>query len=383
MDTQSKLVANRRLRFEIDTVSIIKRVLEGRGTIRVKVGQEVTPEEIVGSSISSGGFRVLDLSNLLSVPPNQVKKYLQRPLGHKIYRGELLALKRGGFWQNQKLIISPTDGVLDFLDEQTGQLRLTFLPKHIDLPAAVYGIVEKVNPPLGEIVIKTQVTRIYGLFGSGKARDGILRTLGGRGDLIHEYNISATRTENILVGGSLIYKEAMAWAITSEISGIITGGINAEDFRGISGGRLKFSNEANSTDIGTSIIVCEGFGSIPIGSDIFDILLKHNSRFAIIDGHKATISLPSFESSSMIKVRKTALPSSAQEPKTGNLLDVSDIEMGQKVRIIGSPYMGEQGKVISLDKTETLLATGIWSYLIGVETRSKKIKVPYLNLEII
>jgi len=53
------------------------------------------------------------------------------------------------------------------------------------------------------------------------------------------------------------------------------------------------------------------------------------------------------------------------------------------VRIIGNSYLGEQGKVIALDQSLTLMLSNISSILATIETKRRKIKVPVVNLEII
>lgn len=114
------VVVNRRIRIEKDLITRVHRSLAGKGTIKVQVGQEVNPSEIIGESQVSAGFRILNLATELSVSPNEVKKYLQRPIGQKIFRGELLAFKSGGMLQTKKIVTAPTDGILEFLDEKSG-----------------------------------------------------------------------------------------------------------------------------------------------------------------------------------------------------------------------------------------------------------------------
>jgi len=105
------------VRVEKDIITRVKRTLAGKGLLLVAVGQEVTPDELLGSAEVSAGFRIMNLSSLLSVSPADVEKYLARKLGQKIYKGELLASKTNWLFPGKKIITSPTDGVLDFLPE--------------------------------------------------------------------------------------------------------------------------------------------------------------------------------------------------------------------------------------------------------------------------
>lgn len=373
-----------RTRIEKDIITRVKRVLRGKGSFTINIGQEVSPEEIIGSATISSGFRTINIASLLSVSPQDAEKYITRKLGQRIYRGELLARKKGGFLSKEKIVISPTDGVLDFYNNKTGELRTVFLPRKVDLPAGVYGIVENIDNERGEAVIRTQVSRVYGLFGTGRSRDGTLHILTKKDDFVSKDKLEARYYEHVLVGGSLFFRDTISAAISTGVSGIITGGINAKDYMTMAGGRIVFPRKMEN-DIGMSIVICEGFGSIPIGDDIFQMLAGYEGKFVFVDGNKAVINLPSFSSDSMANVKKTILPEIQNEVITepGAIKGISEIQVGLTVRIIGNSYLGEQGKIIAINESLTLLPSGIRTYLVTVETTRRKIQVPVANLEII
>lgn len=369
-----------RLRLQKDVIVRIHRRLRGKGTINVLPKQEVIPSDIIGTSLVSSGFRTLNLADLLDVAPTKAAQYLKRPVGQRIYKDELLAYKYN--WLKGKIIVtSPADGVIDFLNTETGELRMMFLPKKADLPAGVYGVVEQVDKDKGEVIIRTQVSIIYGVFGSGRVRDGILKIISRRDELVGRSLISPDFNEQILAGGALILKDAITAAISAGAAGIISGGINAKDYKGMAGGRLVFPKRFEN-DVGISIIACEGFGSIPIGEDISDILTKFDGKYVLINGNMAQFFLPSYQSSSLQKVRSTNLPPG--QDVWGNTIDECvELAAGMKVRVIGSSYPGEQGKLLVLDQAETVLPSGIKTFMATVETLRRKIKVPVANLEII
>lgn len=372
-----------RLRIEKDKVTRITRTLKGEGHFIINKGQAVSPEEIIGSATISSGFRTINLATKLAVSPNEVEKYLVKKIGQRVYKGELLAYKTGWLLGRKKEVIAPADGNLDFLDHKTGELKISFFPKKIDLPAGVFGIVEEVDEERGQVIIKTQVSHIHGLLGSGRSRDGMLHFLGKNDDLIDKSLIEAGYDQRILVGGSLLFKDAIFAAVSEGINGVITGGINAEDYRVISGGRIIFPKKMDN-DIGISLVVCEGFGSVPIGDDIFELLAKYAGKFIFIDGNKALISLPSFSSSSLMAVKRTALPKLQPNNLTEDYTTgISELKVGLKVRVVGNSYLGVQGNVIAIDNSFSLLPSGLKTCLATVETARRKIQVPVANLEII
>lgn len=375
-----KYFAPVRIRIEKDVVTYVTRVLRGKGTLTVGVGQQVSPDEIIGTGEVTSGFRTLNLSILLSVSPEQVEKFLIKKIGRRIYQGELLAYKEGGLFAPKKQITSPTDGILDFFNNKTGELKISLAPKKADLPAGVYGIVEMVDVSRGQVIIRTQVSRIYGICGSGRSRDGILHILSRKDDLIAKSMIQNKFDGQILVGGCLFFKDTISASISAGVSGIITGGINATDYKGMASGRLVFPKKLDN-DIGISIVVCEGFGSIPLGDDIFGFLKEYEGKFVFIDGNKAVISLPSSLSSSLIKVKSTRLPINfIPESPAQQILELG---VGMKVRIVGNYYLAAQGKLLSVDGSPTLLSSGLKACLATIETASKKIQVPVANLEIL
>lgn len=373
-----------RIRVEKDIIVRINRILQGNGTFMVAQNQEVSPADIIGVSTVSSGFRILNLAAMLAVSPQDVEKYLKRAVGQRIYKGELLAYKDGGLFGGKKTVVSPTDGALDYLNPETGEIKMTLLPRKLNLPAGVYGVVEEIDKEKGKVVIRTQTTRIQGMCGSGKLRDGILEFICKRDNLVSGRTISTKSEGHILVGGSLVYKDAISAAISDGINGIITGGINAKDYKSMAGGRLIFPKKIEN-DIGLSVIVCEGFGSVPIGSDIYEELLKYDGRFVSIDGNKGIIDLPSFSSSSLDRVRATRLPLVQDDFTTYDerISKVVELKTGLDVRIIGNSFPGEEGRVIALDESLSRLPSGINAYLVTVETKRRKIKVPVVNLEVI
>jgi len=373
------------LRVERKVVVRMRRSLRGKGTLNVSLGQQVSPEEIIGTSTISSGFRTLNLSLLLSVSPSEVENHLTRQVGQRIYKGELLAFKKGFLWSRKKVVVAPTDGILDFLNSKTGELRLSFIPEKVELPAGVYGIVEAVDKELGLAIIRTQVSRIHGMFGSGGPRDGILQIFNTKNSLVFKSAIAAKYNEHILVGRNLFFKEAVTASISAGVRGIITGGLNAKDYRAMAGGRLIFPKKLDN-DIGISIVVCEGFGSIPIGDDIFEILSEYEGRFVYVDGNKAQILLPSFEGSSINAVKNTQLTDMAEENLASDLEsknEILELKVGLKVRVVGSSFSGEQGKIVAINASETLLPSGLRAFLVTVEGSRRKIQVPVANCEVI
>lgn len=375
------LFVNARIRTCKEKVLHIRKQLPvSLGRVNVVVGQEVTPGDILGEGQTQVGFRTIHLTSELGVGPKQAASYLKRKLGQTIFQGELLAERKDLFGLRKKLLISPVDGVVDFIDEEHGNLRLKLIPKPMKVLSGVYGVIDVIDKGNGDIIIRTLAGVVYGILGSGREREGILRVIGSAGDLISTKQISEVMRGQIIAGGGLIFPEALQKAASCGVAGVISGGINAGDFKAMAGEVIKSSHKWS--DVGLTLMVTEGFGSVPIGEDAFSILQCHNGKYAFLDGNNNRLILPINDQSSMICIRKTRLPVSAYDESWLNMEAVG-LKAGMVVRVVYGSAMGFQGKVETIDKSLTELPSGIKSYMVGVLGKRQKMRIPYQNLEVI
>lgn len=377
-----RLYINTRLRVCQDQIVHVKRHLPAAfNNIGLAVGQEVCPEDILGEGHAFSGFRTIHLASDLKENPQKALKYLLRKQGQNIYEGELLAAKRTFLGLKEKLLLSPVDGVIDFYDQKTGDLRIKLLSKTNKIASGVYGIIDHVDRIAGTITIKTRATLIYGVLGSGREREGILTILGSASDLIAARKFSSDLQGKLVVGGEILLSEVLEKAVGLSIAGIIAGGINAADFKSIAGGKWNFWVKP-WTDIGVTILLTEGFGAIPLGDDVFASLREHNGRFAILDGNRRLLILPNQNQESMSSIRKTSLPIQLRpetEPETGP----GELKKGSKVRVTSPPFLGMVGVVEAIDQSATKLPSGVITFIVTGAFLSRKIQIPYQNLEII
>lgn len=372
------LLANRRIRIKPNICTLIKRKLKGPGSLLVQKNTEISPHDVLGHYKLTIGYTKINLSKELNVVPGDVPKFLQKAVGQTVFKGELIAFKKGLLSKSK--IIAPTDSIFDSIDQQTGVASFRFLPKEASLTAGVFGVVQDVNHKSGEVIIKTMMTEAYGVFGAGEEKEGFINVISGPADLTSKNIINETHRGQILIAGSLIMEGVIRKALTSNVAGIIGGGLNLNDYLAMEGG-LDPQKRVNS-DIGISIIATEGFGIIPMGEDLYELFQKYSGKYALIQGNLGRILLPSDDPNSILSCRKVGLPSLEALPQKEQL-SVGEIQVGVKVRLIAPPFMGSQGTVESIDQSPTKLESGIYTYLITVLTKKKKIRVAYSNVELI
>lgn len=372
------LLANRRMRIKPSSCLLIKRKLKGPGRILAQKNTPVSPSDILGHYKLTLGFTKVNLVHELGISPSDVPKYLKKAVGQTVFKGELLGFKKNLFGSSQ--VIAPTDGIFESLEEKTGQATLKLIPKEYALTSGVFGVVENVDQEKGEVLIKSMMTEVYGVLGTGTEKEGFINVVSGSGDLVNKENINNSHRGQIIVAGSLVLESTIKKALSCSVAGIICGGLNMDDYIAMAASINPL--QRIGTEIGVSIIATEGFGIIPIGDDFFEILKRYSGKFAIIQGNLGRLLLPSDDPDSILTCRKVGLPfKEALGSKPG--LSVEEIKLGSKVRLIAPPFMGAQGIVASIDGSPTKLASGISTYLVTVETKTKKIKVPYSNVEII
>lgn len=359
-------------------ITHISRDLANADKLKISIGQIVEPHDILGEMVVNSGFTSINLAKELQVSAAQVKKYLTRPVGSTFYKGELLGLNKGFLGMKERVVTSPSDCILEEVDDKTGEVRLKFLPKKLPVFAGMFGIIDQISDQ-GEVLIRTLASVVFGLFGCGRQRFGELKLLGGKDSLTTKSQITSNYKGQILICGGLILSDGLREAVECEVAGIVTGGMNAKDIKATCGSIN--SQKQIASDIGSSLLVTEGFGAVPIGDDIFDCLKAHEGHFVFIDGNYHKLLLPAREPDSIISIRKAILPigKGFGLPK----LVSSTLSQGARVRVIWPPFMGYQGSIVAIDSVPTLLESGVSSILATVEMSFRKIKVPITNIELV
>ncbi len=373
---QFKVLARQRVARGV--ITHISRDLSGAGKLNISVGQVVEPHDILGETLVNSGFSSINLARELQVSADQVKKYLQRPIGSTFYKGELLALKKGFLGMKELVVTSPSDCIIEEIDEKSGEIKLKFLPKKVPVFAGMFGVIDQISDQ-GEVLVRTKVNELYGIFGSGRQRFGELKLFGSKDGLTTKSQITPGLKGQILVCGGLILSDGLRQAVVSEVAGIVAGGFNARDIKAICGS-IKAQKQVAS-DIGISVVMTEGFGAVPIGDDIFESLRPCEGHFVFIDGNHHRLLLPASEPDSIISIRKVILP--LGKPTLLPKIVSAALTIGSRVRVIWPPFMGYQGNVVAIDSAPTMLESGVQSVLAMVDMSFRKIKVPIANIELV
>lgn len=357
-------------------ISHVTRMLSGKGNFLVSLGQEVTPPDVIGKFELPSGFFTLNLAKKLFTSPSDAASSLTKPIGSRIYKGELLASKNNLF--NKTDITSPTDGIISDYDHQTGELRLKFFPKEVSLVSGVYGIVDLIDQQKGQIWIKTMSTQIFGVAGVGKPRMGLLRVLSTSSDILTGQVLRPEYNQHVLVCGAKLESSIITSAIQIGVTGLVAGGIDWHDFAPL----VNHLEEKAKlvTDPGVGLMAFEGYGPIAIPNDIFTLLISSQEKFVYLDGHQKNILIPANSPEVFSILHKTTIPAVEQPPNPDKFLQLN---IGQQVRLTWPSTLGVVGKIVAIDQTPTMLESGIASFMLTIETETRKIRIPFQNVELI
>lgn len=355
-----------------------ERRLPLEGEVLVEAGVTVKAEDVVAKADLPGNVQLLNVANLLSVPPEEVAEHMLKSVGEAVSEDEIIATTKGLFGLFKSQARSPIDGTIESISDVTGQVILREPPMPVEVKAYTDGTVTATLPNEG-VTVETYGTYIQGIFGIGGETIGDLTVVAeSPSDALTADQIQSEHRDKILVGGSLITTDAIQKAIQNGVKGIIAGGIDDADLRELLGYELGVAI-TGSEEIGITLVITEGFGSIAMAEQTFTLLKAREGMKTSINGAtqiRAGVVRPEI----LIPLTETtAATSNAENDTTEGLLEV-----GSSVRIIREPYFGKLGRVTELPVELQNLETEAQVRVLRVELENgEQTTLPRANVEAI
>ena len=356
-----------------------ERRLPLQGEVLVEAGTTVQAEDVVAKADLPGNVQLLNVANLLSVPAEEVIEYMLKPIGEAITKDEIIATTKGLFGLFKSQARSPIDGTIEAVSDVTGQVILREPPIPVEVKAYTDGTVTEIAPNEG-VTVETYGTYIQGIFGVGGETVGNLTVaVAAPSDELAAEQILPEHRGNILVSGSLVTTDAIQKAIQQGVRGIIAGGIDDADLRELLGYELGVAI-TGSEEIGITLVITEGFGSIAMAEQTFALLKARAGMKTSINGAtqiRAGVVRPEILIPIMPETAETA--SDAADGAAEGILDV-----GSSVRIIREPYFGKLGRVTELPVELQNLETEARVRVLRVELKDgQQTTLPRANVEAI
>jgi hypothetical protein len=357
------------------TVVHRRRMLPLPGKVLVTVGDRVRSDQVVAQAELPGKVFPVNLANQLSVAPGEIKDYLIKKEGDVVEKDEILAENKPLIKWFKTEIRSQVAGTIESVSAITGQVLLREPPRVLQLLAYVDGMIVDTIPQQG-VVVETTCSLVQGIFGIGGETSGeIVMAVKAPDEPLTPSLLTSAMKGKVVVGGAFLSADTMQQAKAIGVAGLVVGGIHDEDLRALLGYDLGVAI-TGTEQVGFTLILTEGFGTIPMAAKTFKLLSSHAGQKASISGAtqiRAGVIRPEI----IIQRGDTSQKTTAQPQRAG-------IRIGDPVRIIRDPMFGRIGEVSSLPSELTMIPTESEVRVLEVKLPDgKKVVIPRTNIEVI
>ena len=354
-----------------------ERKLPLPGDVLVTVGQTVTAETIVARTELPGNVQTVNAANLLGVLPDDVEECLTKPVGSKVDKGETFAENKSFFGLFRSKCHAPVKGTIESVSKITGQVLLREEPIPVEVDAYVDGTVAEVHPRSG-VTVETQGAFIQGIFGVGGETCGDLHlVVSDPSQPLEDRLIDASCRGKLVVGGAYVTAATLRKAVAQGVKAVVVGGFDDHDLRELLGYDLGVAI-TGSEELGITLIVTEGFGSIPMAARTFELLRACEGRRVSVSG------------ATQIRAGVLRPEILAPDPKgaaaRGAAVSSAEagLQEGDTVRVIRQPYFGRIGRVTALPHELMPLETEAKVRVLEVDFGSgSRLLLPRANVEMI
>ncbi len=354
-----------------------RRILPIAGDVLVEAGQTVAAQDIVARTSMPGDITPVNLANLLNIPAADIPDCLLIKEGEQIEVGQTVARTKGIFGFFKTEYKAKVAGTVESVSNVTGQMIVRGDPLVVQVRAYLAGKVVEVLPSEG-VVIEADATFIQGIFGIGGEAYGPIRMACTQP--AQELSVDLIQPDmagQVVIGGARMSGAAVRKAIEVGVAAVVSGGMDDQDLRDILGHDLGVAI-TGSEQIGTTLIITEGFGEIAMAERTFELLRAREGDEAAVNGAtqiRAGVMRPEI----LIPLSETEKQREAEPEHIAGVL-----KPGVPVRIIRDPYFGLIGEVASLPAELSELGSESKARVLEVAfPAGETVIVPRANVELI
>jgi len=333
-----------------------ERRLPVKGTVRVRLGQRVSPGDIVADATWSRDHVFLDVARTLGTTAAAADKLIRFKAGDNIPRGAVIAKGRGLL---PNTVIAPRAGRV--VATGGGEVLIESGESRLELRAGLSGTVRDVLPDRG-VVIQTTGALVQGVWGNGRIDTGVMINLADKPDsVLIPSRMDVSMRGSILVGGSVQDADALRTAAEIAVRGLLIGSIFP-------------SLLALAREMRYPIVVTDGFGAVPMNALAHRLISTNSKREVTLNGEpydRYTGGRP-----------EAIIPLPATEPPP--LRDIVELALGQTVRMRRQPAPGMIGTIAGLPVGLAKFPSGLSAP--GAEVRlenGQQLLIPLVNLEVV
>lgn len=347
------------------------------GKVVVKPGDLVTANQIVASTELPGSVTTLNVAREMNCQPDEVPGVMVKGEGDRVAPGEIVAESKSLWGLFHSFVRSPVSGTIESISDVTGQVLIRGEPTPVNLEAFVDGRVVEVR---GEetVVIACSCAYLQGIFGLGGEAYGPIRLLSPSPEAtLTAEMLDESCAGQVVVGGAHADIAALRRAIEVKAAAVVVGGLSDSAVDELLGYHLGVAVTGHER-LGTTLIMTEGFGRIPMAERAYRLLAAHEGQRASVSGAtqiRAGVLRPEI----VISRPATELDDTVVEPMAEGILDI-----GCPIRLIREPYFGLLGEVVALpEEPQPIETEALVRVLVARLADGREVTVPRANVELI
>ena len=332
------------------------RMLEQRGSVLVRVGQELNALDVVAEAPPRRKHLLLDVPEMLGIPKSRFSKsVIGREVGDKLTEGDVIAEAGGMF---KRVVRAPADS--EILMIMSGVMLLQVDQPVVPLLAGLSGTVVDVLPERGAIIESTGAL-LQGVWGNGRISAGTLVMLaqGPAGELKAD-RLDISLRGSVGVAGQCRDRAALLAAAELPLQGLVLGSMPSDLI-------------ATALQIEIPLILLEGFGNLPIHHHAYKILSTNEKRD--IDLNAAPLDRYLGERPELL----IPLPATAEFPP-----ETDQFRFGQTVKVLSAPHQSMTGTLEEIHYEPVLLPNGLRTKVATIRLENnERVSIPFTNLEVL
>ncbi len=317
------------------------RQLPLEGEVQVAVGDLVEADDAVARTELPGKVFPVNVANQLGVDPGRLKSHMLFDVGDKVTKDQKIAGTNGfyGFFKSEAAAV--VTGTIETISGVTGMVIIQADPVPVQMDAYINGRVVEVIPGEG-CVVQAMATMVQGIFGLGGETKGVIAMVATSPDqVLGPDDFTADHAGKVVIGGAYVTIEGLKRAVELGVAALVTGGFDYDEIKELLGYEVGVAITGGE-DLGTTLIVTEGFGEIGMAPATFELLKSREGMRASVNGAtqiRAGVIRPEI----VVTLDDQEVPTERVEPP-----EPKGIEIGDLVRGIRAPWFGRIGAVKDL-----------------------------------
>lgn len=315
------------------------RRLPLKGQVVVKKGDKVSAETVVARTELPGNVQPVKAASIMGVHQQDLLEYMLKKEGDAVQKDEVIAASKSFFGLFKSQVKSPCTGTVESISPVTGQVILREPPIPVEVHAYIDGVVTEVIESEG-VVVEASGAFIQGIFGIGGETTGeLVMAVDDPATELTDDLLKPEHRGKVVVGGSRVTKQTIARAKELGVRAVVVGGLDDQDLKSILGYDLGVAITGHE-NLGTTVVVTEGFGRMTMAGRTFNLLKKLAGKKVSVNGAtqiRAGVMRPEI-------VIPLVAAAGDDAPEGENL----GLQIGSPIRVIRMPHFGALGEVIDL-----------------------------------